>query len=105
MPAAGRAEFWRRVVEEGRGGESARLGLGISLADAGRLKDAHPILQKLVRSRSVGAEAAYALARAHREQGDTRVALKYARIAVERAPRNREYAVLLQSLERAGRKE
>ena len=55
---------------------------------------------RLAESREVGAEACYSLARAHREFGDARIALKYAREAVTLAPRNREYRRFLEALSR-----
>jgi len=57
-------------------------------------------LKELADSQTVGAAACFALARAHREFGDPRVALRYARRAVELDRQNREYVRLLLTIER-----
>jgi len=100
VDAARRASFWGAVVTEGRGGDRARLARAGALLDLRRLDEAHRILMRLAESREVGAEACYSLARAHREFGDARIALKYAREAVTLAPRNREYRRFLKALSR-----
>jgi len=106
VDGARRVAFWSGIVAEGRGGERGRLAWAGALLAVRKLEEAHGILQRLAEaeSRDVGAEACYRLARAHREFGDGRVALKYARLAVELAPRNREYERLLTALMRGAGK-
>lgn len=97
---AWRAAWWARVVSGGRGGDEARLARARAVVAQRKLSEAHRLLQALADSRTVGAEACFTLARAHREFGDPRVARKYARRAVDLAPRNRDYARLLRALGR-----
>lgn len=94
------AEWWGLVIEAGVGGDAARLARARAVVADRRLGEAHRLLKELTDSRTVGAEACFTLARAHREFGDPSVALRYARQAVVLDRQNREYLRLLRILER-----